>query len=117
MNIEELAHAIEARLAVPSGLASQNIEKVYGAVTISDLIANASPDTLLVTSLNNIQLARVADLMDVPGICLVDGHEPDVELISHMRTARKALLVVHTGLVETCARATVFLASQRKSRP
>jgi len=116
MNIEELALAIEARLAVPSGPARQNIEKVYGAATISDLIANASPDTLLVTSLNNIQLARVADLMDVPGICLVGGHEPDVDLISHIRTARRALLVAHTGLVETCARATLFLASERKSR-
>jgi hypothetical protein len=117
MDIEELAHAIEARLAVPNGLASQNIEKVYGAATISDLIANASPDTLLVTPLNNIQLARVVDLMDVPGLCLVDGHEPDVDLMSHMRTARTALLVAHTSLVETCARAAVLLASQRKSRP
>jgi len=117
MNIEELARAIEARLVVPSVSGSRNIEKVYGGITMSDLLANAAPDTLLVTCLNNIHLARVADLMEVPGICLVDGREPDAELVSHARATGKALLVANTDMVDTCARATRFVAAERAPRP
>jgi hypothetical protein len=49
---------------------------------MSELIAHAAPDTLLVTALNNSQLVRIAELMDVPGICLVNGATPAPELLA-----------------------------------
>ena len=92
MRVEELARQIEARLVVPSS-ADREIRRVYGANTMSDLIANAAADTLLVTALCNTQLIRVAELMDVPAICLVDGTVPAAELADHARATGAALLV------------------------
>lgn len=68
---------------------------------MSSLIANASPDTLLVTSLNNSQLIRVAELMDAPGLCLVGGAQPSPELIARAREAGAAIMVSPHGLEET----------------
>jgi len=117
MKIEELARSIEARLIVPGCRENPDISLVYAGETMSDLIANAGPETLLVTSLNNSQLVRVADLMDVPSICLVDGEEPSAELVSHARTAGTALLLSPYGLFETEAKAQACLGAQEGSRP
>jgi len=113
MKIEELARAIEAHLIVPGGPESRSITSVYGGETMSDLIANAGPGTLLVTCLNNPQLMRVADLMDVPGVCLVDGCAPAPELLSHAEQSGKALLVSPVGVKETCARASDSIRAGR----
>jgi hypothetical protein len=117
MRIEELARAIEACLVLPSGSGNPDIVSVYGGATMSDLMANAAPGTLLVTSLNNAQLVRVADLMDVPGICLVDGCVPAAQLVSHARAAGTALLVSSSGLLETCARAAERVAAEERRLP
>ncbi|MGO9413016.1 MAG: hypothetical protein ACLQCB_19990 [Spirochaetia bacterium] len=117
MRIENLASAIEARLVVPSGSGNPNIISVYGGHTMSDLIANAAPDVLLVTSLNNTQLIRVADLMDVPAICLVDGCEPAPELVSHARAAGTALLVSARGLERTSLKAAECLGREKARTP
>ena len=74
---------------------------VHAADTMSSLIANASADTLLVTSLNNSQLIRVAELMDAPGLCLVGGAQPSPELIARAREAGAAILISPRGLEET----------------
>jgi len=117
MTIEELASAIEARVIIPSSSSCRDIARVYGASTMSDLIANAASDAMLVTSLNNTQLIRVAEQMDVPGICLVNGCEPAAELVSHARAAGTVLLVSTRGLEETCERAAERLAAEKANQP
>jgi hypothetical protein len=84
---------------------------------MSDLIANAGPGILLVTSLANPQLIRVGDLMDVPGICLSNGAEPAADFVTHARTAGLALLVSRGDVESTCARAAECLASKKATLP
>ena len=80
---------------------------------MGDLIAGAASNTLLVTSLNNNQLIRVAELMDVPGICLVGGAEPSSELLSRAAASGTAILVSPHGLVETIHLLEACLAASR----
>jgi hypothetical protein len=101
MKLKDLALAIEACLHPGSGDGNSQVARVYAGVTMSDLIAHASSDTLIVTSLNNAQLARVAELMDVPGICLVNGTAPGPELRQAARRAGTAIVVSGAGLEAT----------------
>jgi hypothetical protein len=101
MNLNDLALAIEARFHHGGGNAASHVARVYAGVTMSDLIAHASSDTLIVTSLNNAQLARMAELMDVPGICLVNGAAPGPELLDAARRSGTAILVSPAGLEAT----------------
>lgn len=110
MRIEDLASVIEARLVVSHASDSRDVTRVYGANTMSDLIANAAGDTLLVTKLSTTQLIRVAELMDVPGICLVDSTAPSSELLDHARSAGTALLVASGSLEGTLGRLRAALA-------
>jgi hypothetical protein len=100
MNVKELAQMIDAQLHLGSGTGEAEISGAYAADTMSDLIAHAAPDTLLVTSLDNNQLLRVADLMDVPGICITAAGNTARHLSPATGTA---LLFSRVGLEQTCA--------------
>ena len=102
MNLSELALRIDARLHPGTGQAETDIGHVYAADTMSDLIAHAANDTLLVTSLNNNQLVRVAELMDVPGICLVGMADPGPELLAMARSTGTAIMVSPHDREKTC---------------
>ena len=131
MNIKELAQRIDAQLYLGTGSGETELARLYAADTMSDLIAHAAPDTLLVTSLCNNQLIRVAELMDVPGICLVSGKstengggcigptgscQPGLELLSLASTAGTAILVSKVGLDETCALLEASLGGLKVTR-
>jgi hypothetical protein len=103
MHVRELATRIGARICPGAGDPGPRVRTVHSANTMSGLIANASPGTLLVTSLNNTQLIRVAELMDAPGLCLVGAVEPSPELIAQARTSGVAIIVSPHGLEKTQA--------------
>jgi hypothetical protein len=102
MKVKELSRLIDARLHLGTGSADSEIARAHASDTMSDLIEHSSADTLLLTTLNNNQLIRVAELMDVPGICLVSGADPVPDLLARARAAGTAILVSPTGLEETC---------------
>jgi hypothetical protein len=101
MKMRDLAHGIEARLHPGSGNGDSEIARIYAGDTMSDLIAHAAADTLIVTSLNNAQLARIAELMDLPGICLVNGASPGSELLEAAQAVGTAIIVSAAGLEAT----------------
>lgn len=101
MKITELAARTGLTLAAPAGDAGGEVCRVYAADTISDLIAHASAGTLLVTHLDNPQLARVAELMDAPAICLVDGAQPNSRLREAAHRAGAAVMTSDLGLADT----------------
>jgi hypothetical protein len=104
MNLERIAALIDARIFPANAPADREITRVYAGDRISDLIAQASPETLLVTNLANAQLIRVAELMDCPAICLVNGSDPGPELTSALAAGGTTILVSGAGLFETCGR-------------
>jgi hypothetical protein len=78
----DLARRIGARV-VAGVRPGRTVDRVYAAQygpvrgdRISDLLTHASQTTLLVTNLSSALLACVAELMDVPAICLVGGQDP-----------------------------------------
>ena len=108
MTLQALAGAVQARVA-HGGALSTEIAAVYAGDKMSDLLEHAGSRTLIVTNLANEQLLRVAELMDIPGICLVEGVEPGAELVQAAAATRTALLVSPYGLFETCGRLYGFM--------
>jgi redox-sensing transcriptional repressor len=104
MKLEVLAEKIGARVLTPGKRGGTEIAKVYAGDRVSDLLNEASNKTLLVTNLANLQMVRIAELMDVPGICFVDGIEPQQDIIEKAKANRTMLLVSPAGVFETCGR-------------
>ena len=102
LSLEQLAERIGARVIVPGAQGNTNVTKIYAGDRVSDLLHEASQKTLLVTKLANVQMVRVAELIDVPGICFVDDADPSQEIIDLAQDNGTLLMVSPLGVFETC---------------
>ncbi len=101
MKIADLATLAGIEIISPGSSPQAEVSRAYAADTMSELIANASAGTLLLTHLDNAQLGRVAELMDAPAICLLDGARPGPQLLAAAAAAGAAILVSAAGPAET----------------
>lgn len=115
MKLEELARRIGARILTPGSVEGAVIARIYAGDRVSDLLNEASDKTLLVTNLANLQMVRVAELMEVPGICFVDGVDPEQEIIDLAAANETLLMVSPVGVFETCGLIYQFLAGNGRS--
>jgi len=114
MKLEDLAHNIGARVITPGRPGGTEIARIYAGDRVSDLLNEASDQTLLVSNLASVQLLRVAELMDVPGICFVNDVEPDAEVVDLARQNGTLLLVSPAGVYETCGLIYQVLSAEKQ---
>jgi hypothetical protein len=50
----------------------------------------------------SLQMIRLAELMDVPGICFVNGVRPEPEIVAKAETNGTTLMISPIGVFETC---------------
>jgi hypothetical protein len=117
MQIEQLAKAIGAAVLTPGRGAAVESDQVYAGDRISDLLNAAGESALLVSNLASNHLIRVAELMDVPGICLVSRQRPDEAMLEAAKEHGTLLMVSPVGLFETCGRIYRILAGETRSSP
>jgi hypothetical protein len=104
MKLEELIEVIDVRMLQPGGRRGTEIVRVFAGDKISALLEQAGPEAMLVTNLDNAQLACVTELMDCPALCLVGGAEPDSQLLEAAARAETAVVVCGLDMFETCGR-------------
>ena len=114
MKLEDLADNIGARVVTPGRPGGTEVAKIYAGDRVSDLLNEASDQTLLVSNLASVQMLRVAELMDVPGICFVNGVEPDAEVVELARQNGTLLLVSPAGVFETCGLIYQYLSGEKQ---
>jgi redox-sensing transcriptional repressor len=102
MKLEELAQKIGARILTPGSPSGTEVTRIYAGDRVSDLLNEASDKTLLVTNLANVQMIRLAELMEVPGVCFVDGVDPEREIIELATADHTMIIVSPVGVFETC---------------
>jgi hypothetical protein len=115
MRLDELAVIIGARVAMPGRRAVVEREQVYAGDRISDLLNAAADHSLLITNLASAHLTRVAELMDIPAICLVGGQLPDEGMLAAAREHGTWLLVAAGSLFETCGRTWAALGAEDRA--
>jgi hypothetical protein len=115
MKLDELARAIGATTVTPGHGATVDLDQVYAGDRISDLLNAAGENILLVSNLASAHLTRVAELMDLPGLCLVNRQQPDAAMLEAARTHGTLLMVSPVSLFETCGR--IFKSLSTESRP
>jgi redox-sensing transcriptional repressor len=115
MKLEDLAQYIGARVVTPGQDGGTEVARIYAGDRVSDLLNEATDKTLLVSNLASVQMLRVAELMDVPGICFVNGVEPDAEMIELARANGTLLMVATAGVFETCGLIYRFLSGESRN--
>lgn len=115
MNLEDLAKKIGAKVISHGKSVPVEINRIYAGDRISDLLNQAVSMTLVVSNLASSQLIRVAQLMDLPGICLLEDMVPDPEMIRIATEHRTLLMVSPRGMFETCGRMYQVLLEESRT--
>ena len=114
MRIRDLAQMIGALVVTAGDAEQRTVTKIYAGDRVSDLLNEASDKTLLITNLVNLQMVRMAELMEVPGICFVDGVTPSREIIDLANQNNTSIMISQPGVFETCGLIYQLLARDKR---
>ncbi|MFZ5642815.1 MAG: transcriptional regulator [Bacillota bacterium] len=93
---------LDAEVLTGEGLLDTEITSGFGCDLISDSLCFSRPDCLLLTGLTNIQIIRVADMVEARAIVFVRGKKPGKEIIRMAEDKKLPLLVTKLFLFEGC---------------
>ena len=104
MKIEEIAKLIEGEVVVGKRNFNHDFEQVCAADLMSDVLAFASPGSLLLTGLRNAQSVVTAHMAEVKAIVYVRGKMPDDPAQKLGEQKGIPLLTTRLSMFEACGR-------------
>ena len=101
MKLSEIKESIKAEfLCLPNE--DPELEATLGSDMMSDVLAFAAPDSLLITGLITQQSVRTADVADAVAIVYVRGKKPDENTIDLAIELKIPLLTTELGMFDVC---------------
>lgn len=104
MKLSEILSLLEGTLVSEHADWDLEIGKVAAADLMSDVLAFADPESVLVTGLVNPQVVITADMADIVGIIFVRGKVPPPETVAVAREERIPLIITSYTMFEACGR-------------
>ena len=102
MTISEIIFLLDATPLSQTVQTDHKIETVCGSDMMSDVLAFIKKNALLLTGLNNLQVIRTAEMLDIVCIIFVRGKQPDEHILSLARSKKIALLMTEHFMFTAC---------------
>lgn len=102
MTILEIANVLEARVLTPHIDLMREVHAACGSDMMSDVLAYVKDQAVLVTGLNNPQVVRTADMMDMVCIVYVRGKVPDENTLCLAREREIAVMTSSMTMFTAC---------------
>ena len=81
MTIQDIMQLLPAELLTPDARLDTQVHNACGSDMMSDVLAFVKNQAVLLTGLNNPQVVRTADMMDMVCIVFVRGKRPSPEVL------------------------------------
>lgn len=104
LTITDVQKILSAQVLVYSENPETKIKMVCGSDLMSDVLAFAKPDSLLLTGLVNPQVIYTAEVAGIKTICFVRGKKPNGEIIKLAKIKNIQLLSTKLPMFESCGR-------------
>ena len=101
MKIRRIAELLEAEVLCCGELLDDEVLSACGSDMMSDVLAYVKDQAVLLTGLNNPQVVRTADMMDMICIVFVRGKKPDGAILQ---------LAVDRGIAVLATKLPMFAA-------
>lgn len=102
MKLSDVKTILEAEVISGEDLLDTTVTSGFGCDLISDSLCFSRPDCLLLTGLTNVQIVRVADMIEARAIVFVRGKKPGQDIIHLAKEKKIPLLVTRLFLFEGC---------------
>lgn len=93
---------MDAEVITGEDLLDIEVSSGFGCDLISDSLCFSRPECLLITGLTNIQIVRVADMIEARAILFVRGKKPGRDIIRVAKEKKLPLMVTRRFLFESC---------------
>lgn len=104
MKISEVARIVDAKIAAGEELLGNEVDSAFSSDMMSDVLAFAKDQPVLLTGLNNPQAVRTALMMDMSCVIFVRGKYPTPEMINLAEQSQIVLLSTPLTMFETSGR-------------
>ncbi len=101
MKISDILSILDAQLLTEGAGLEREVHTACGSDMMSDVLAFVKDQSVLITGLNNPQVVRTADMMDMICIVFVRGKKPDAGILA---------LAEERGMAILCTDHTMFTA-------
>lgn len=102
MLVSDMKRILEAELLTGEDLLGLDVRAAFGADMMSDVMAYARENVVLLTGLINPQSVRTADLMDIKVIVYVRGKSPSQDMVEEARKCGIAVLTTRHSMFVSC---------------
>lgn len=94
MKIEQIKDILNANVWVGEDSLDREVHAACGCDLMSDVLAFAKEEVLLLTGLVNPQVIRTAEMLDIKAIVFVRGKEPTEDMIK--MASQKNMIILST---------------------
>lgn len=102
MTISRIIDILEARLLTKGADCTREVHTACGSDMMSDVLAYVKDQAVLLTGLNNPQVVRTADMMDMICIVFVRGKRPDDMLLALAEERGIAVMTTEKTMFTAC---------------
>lgn len=102
MTIKEMQEVLDAKFLYGEELEDLDVEFVFSADMMSDVLAYGSKCSVLITGLCNPQVVRTAEMLDIVCIIFVRGKMPDENMLALAMGKGIAVLATDHYMFTTC---------------
>ena len=102
MTISRIIDILEARLLTKGADCTREVHTACGSDMMSDVLAYVKDHAVLLTGLNNPQVVRTADMMDMICIVFVRGKAPDEMLLALAEERGIAVMATDKTMFTAC---------------
>lgn len=89
-------------MVIGEDMLDTEVSSGFGCDLLSDSLCFSRPNCLLLTGLTNIQIIRVADMIEAKAIVFVRGKKPGNDITLLAKEKELPLLVTRRFLFESC---------------
>ncbi len=102
MTLHELLTTLNATLLTPDADMDIEVHAACGSDMMSDVLAYVKDQAVLLTGLNNPQVVRTADMMDMHCVVFVRGKQPDEQILKLADMRGIAVLTTELPMFTAC---------------
>jgi predicted transcriptional regulator len=92
MTLKEVQQILEAEVLCGEQSLDLEVKTAFACDLISEMLAFAGSQTLLITSLTNPHVIHTAEVMDAVGVVFVGGKKPSEDIITNVNRTKIPLL-------------------------
>ncbi|MCL1819104.1 MAG: DRTGG domain-containing protein [Oscillospiraceae bacterium] len=104
MKLSDVKTILDAKIFCHDDLLDEEVNSACGSDLMSDVLAFVKNQSILLTGLNNQQVVRTAEMMDMSCIVFVRGKAPEASVINLAEARGLALMATELTMYQACGK-------------